>query len=103
MSQLQLDNINTFRVLYQVSLIMTVTERASEMPLKFVQERAVQPEYYVSYAWGDRTPGGQDRERIVDQLCAAARSAASPFCGVLGLSDPDHIGEIFAMVTDICH
>ena len=29
-------------------------------------------EYCVSYAWNDRTPGGPDREKIVDDLCEAA-------------------------------
>ena len=31
-------------------------------------------EYFVSYAWGDDTPAGKDREAIVDRLCAAAQS-----------------------------
>src|SRR5262249_54444845 len=30
------------------------------------------PEYYVSYAWGDDTVEGRDREGIVDELCAEA-------------------------------
>ena len=31
------------------------------------------PEYFVSYAWGDDTsPEGQERETIVDRLCAEA-------------------------------
>ena len=29
-------------------------------------------ECFVSYAWGDPTPEGRDREAIVDQLCGAA-------------------------------
>jgi internalin A len=41
-------------------------------PLRFVQERSAQPEYFVSYAWGDNTAEGVARERIVDQMCAAA-------------------------------
>jgi internalin A len=28
---------------------------------------------YVSYAWGDASPEGKDREAIVDKLCAAAQ------------------------------
>ena len=27
------------------------------------------PAAYISYAWGDETPGGKDREAIVDDLC----------------------------------
>jgi internalin A len=30
------------------------------------------PEYYVSYAWGDDTMEGKEREAIVDRLCAEA-------------------------------
>jgi internalin A len=31
-----------------------------------------EPECFVSYAWGDATPEGRDREAIVDRLCAEA-------------------------------
>lgn len=31
--------------------------------------------WYVSYAWGDKTPEGREREKIVDDLCAAAADA----------------------------
>ena len=40
--------------------------------LQFAQEPASQPEYFVSYAWGDKTPDGREHESIVDQMCAAA-------------------------------
>ncbi len=40
--------------------------------LKFTQEPAQTPEYFVSYAWGDSTPEGRARENIVDRLCVAA-------------------------------
>jgi internalin A len=30
-----------------------------------------QPEVFVSYAWGDDTPEGRERQRVVDDLCAA--------------------------------
>ena len=46
--------------------------------------------YFVSYAWGDRTPEGQQRELIVDQLCAAAEERGINILRdkkVLGLGD----------------
>jgi internalin A len=47
-------------------------EREASRRLKFVQEDASTPEYFVSYAWGDATPEGKEREAIVDRLCAEA-------------------------------
>ena len=41
-------------------------------PPVFTQPPSPGPEYCVSYAWNDRTPGGPDREKIVDDLCEAA-------------------------------
>jgi internalin A len=41
-------------------------------PMQFVEEPRAQRECCVSYAWGDATPEGAERERIVDRLCAAA-------------------------------
>jgi internalin A len=32
-----------------------------------------QREYYVSYAWGDLTARGKERDEFVDRLCAAAQ------------------------------
>jgi hypothetical protein len=52
----------------------TIVARAeSPLPLKFAQAPTTKPEYFVSYAWGDPTPEGQQREIVVDQLCAAAQ------------------------------
>jgi internalin A len=48
-------------------------DTGEEPQMKFGQEKSAMPEWYVSYAWGeDRTPDGRARERIVDDLCAAA-------------------------------
>jgi internalin A len=41
-------------------------------PMQFAQERTAQREYCVSYAWGDVSPEGAEREEIVDRLCDAA-------------------------------
>jgi internalin A len=41
-------------------------------PLQFSQERGAEPQFFVSYAWGDESPEGQEREAIVDRLCEAA-------------------------------
>jgi internalin A len=49
------------------------TER-EPAPLAVEQEPAARPEYYVSYAWKDKTPEGHDREAIVDSLCEAAHA-----------------------------
>ena len=48
-------------------------KRATAAPLRFTQE-PVGPELFVSYAWGDSTPGGRTREEVVDRLCAAAQA-----------------------------
>lgn len=49
-----------------------------EMPAtpapSFGQEPSAQPEWCVSYAWGDATPEGRQRQEIVDRLCASALS-----------------------------
>jgi internalin A len=45
---------------------------AGPAPLAFAQEPASRPEWCVSYAWGDETAEGREREAIVDRLCAAA-------------------------------
>jgi internalin A len=41
-------------------------------PFEFSQERSSEPEYFVSYAWGDVTTEGKEREATVDRLCEAA-------------------------------
>jgi internalin A len=59
-------------------------------PLKYAQEPTAKPEYFVSYAWGDRTPEGRRRESIVDKLCAAAEERGISILRdkkVLGLGD----------------
>ncbi|WP_192499242.1 COR domain-containing protein [Skermanella pratensis] len=70
------------------------------------------PEWYVSYAWGeDTTREGRERERVVDELCAAAEKRGRRILrdkNVLGLGDsiPDfmrRIGEgkrIFVILSD---
>jgi internalin A len=63
-------------------------EKMPEHPLKFgAEEREREPEYLVSYAWGDSTPEGQKREAIVDQLCDAAAKR-----GILILRDKQVLG-----------
>lgn len=60
---------------HKVSARMDIENLGSiEAPkLEFIQEPASQPEYCVSYAWGDdRTEEGSHREDIVDHLCEAA-------------------------------
>jgi internalin A len=42
-------------------------------PLEFSQERGREPQFFVSYAWGDVTQEGQEREAVVDRLCKAAK------------------------------
>ncbi|SUS04594.1 Leucine-rich repeat (LRR) protein (fragment) [uncultured Defluviicoccus sp.] len=47
-------------------------EAAAPAPMTFAQEPSPQPEWCVSYAWGDETPEGRDREDVVDRLCQQA-------------------------------
>jgi hypothetical protein len=69
------------------------------------------PEYFVSYAWGDRTPGGREREAFVDKLCAEAEKRGIAILRdkkVLGLGDRiskfmSRIGQgdrIFVVLSD---
>jgi len=51
---------------------LSAGEMKSTPPLKFGQEPSRQPEYFVSYSWGDSTPEGAARESVVDHMCAAA-------------------------------
>jgi internalin A len=46
--------------------------KAEPLPLAFLPEPAPGPECCVSYAWGDDSAEGREREEIVDRLCAAA-------------------------------
>ncbi|WP_448206349.1 COR domain-containing protein [Azospirillum sp. sgz302134] len=55
--------------------------------MTFGQEKPKEPEWYVSYAWGDKTPEGRKREKIVDDLCAAAAA-----CGHVILRDKEVLG-----------
>jgi internalin A len=43
-----------------------------ERKLAYSQPPVTQPEWFVSYAWGDTTPEGRDRTSVVDDLCAEA-------------------------------
>src|SRR5215472_664232 len=47
----------------------TTPRSAPTRPLQFSQEESNEPQLFVSYAWGDETPEGRQREAIVDQLC----------------------------------
>lgn len=55
--------------------------------LEFSQEPKLQPEYCISYAWKDASPEGQERETIVDRLCAEAEGR-----GILILRDTSVLG-----------
>lgn len=55
--------------------------------MSFSPPPAVETEWYVSYAWGDKTPEGRKREKIVDKLCAAAESRGQKI-----LRDKDELG-----------
>jgi internalin A len=44
----------------------------AEPPLVFTAPPVAGPQWYVSYAWGDSSPEGIEREAIVDQLCERA-------------------------------
>jgi internalin A len=62
----------------------------SARPLQFGQEHGNEPQYFVSYAWGDESPKGRQREAIVDQLCEAAEQRGLVILRdkkVLGLGD----------------
>jgi internalin A len=66
------------------------TQRKTKPVLKFGQEPGPKPEYFVSYAWADRTPKGREREAIVDKLCTAAERRGITILRdkkVLGLGD----------------
>ena len=48
------------------------SDRAREAAIKPGPEPSTKTQYYVSYAWGDDTPEGREREAFVDRLCAVA-------------------------------
>ena len=49
-----------------------VDETRAEPPLDFRQLPVGTEEWYVSYAWGDATGEGREREAVVDRLCDEA-------------------------------
>lgn len=53
---------------------MTAREPPSteQPPLDFRQPPVAEPEWFVSYAWGDNTPEGRERDAVVDRLCGEA-------------------------------
>lgn len=51
-------------------------EAAASAAMTFAQEPSPQSEWCVSYAWGDETPEGRDREQIVDEFCRSAEKQA---------------------------
>jgi internalin A len=48
--------------------------REEERPMSYGQPPVEEPEWYVSYAWGDQTDAGKERTRVVDELCARAEA-----------------------------
>jgi internalin A len=44
------------------------------VPIRPAHEPSKDLEYYVSYAWGDDTTEGKEREAVVDRLCSAAEA-----------------------------
>jgi internalin A len=69
---------------------LTDPDQDAAQPLKYAQEPVTRPEYFVSYAWGDKTPDGRRRETIVDKLCIAAEDRGISVLRdkkVLGLGD----------------
>jgi internalin A len=52
----------------------TLEVRVADAPLRPAYEPSKNLECYVSYAWGDDTEEGKERERVVDRLCAEAEA-----------------------------
>jgi internalin A len=48
--------------------------RADEVPVRPAHEPSKVLEYYVSYAWGDDTTEGKERDAVVDRLCLQAEA-----------------------------
>jgi hypothetical protein len=63
---------------HRANLVATVTALTlaffapAGLLLRQRRQMVVAPEYFVSYAWGDATPEGKEREAFVDRLCAKA-------------------------------
>lgn len=75
--------------LHRLELDASKAASAESTPpkLEFIQEPVSQPEYCVSYAWGDLTEEGKEREAIVDRLCDAAEKR-----GIRILRDKNTVG-----------
>ena len=68
----------------------SVAEKQAPKALQIEQEPRPKPEYFVSYAWGDNTPEGRDREGAVDRICSEAEARGIAILRdkkVLGLGD----------------
>jgi internalin A len=48
--------------------------KADEVSVRPAHEPSKVVEYYVSYAWGDDTTEGREREAVVDRLCSEAEA-----------------------------
>jgi internalin A len=48
--------------------------KADELPVRPAHEPSKVIEYYVSYAWGDDSTEGKEREGMVDRLCSVAEA-----------------------------
>jgi internalin A len=48
--------------------------KTDEVPVRPAHEPSKVLEYYVSYAWGDDTTEGKEREAVVDRLCSEAEA-----------------------------
>jgi internalin A len=48
--------------------------KGDEVPVRPAHEPSNVLEYYVSYAWGDDTTEGKEREAVVDRLCSEAEA-----------------------------
>jgi internalin A len=48
--------------------------KADEVPVRPAHEPSKVLEYYVSYAWGDDTTEGKERQSVVDRLCSEAEA-----------------------------
>jgi internalin A len=85
------------------SVIARMPERVAPRaapPLKFTQEPAPAPEYFVSYAWGDDTPEGRGRKAAVDRLCAeAAAHGVAIIRDETALSAGDRISKFMARLA----
>ena len=52
----------------------TPDDKADEVPVRPAYEPSKVLEFYVSYAWGDDTTEGKEREAVVDRLCSEAEA-----------------------------